>query len=62
MYKTSTQSNRYCKTTVQKVWGQNKKKEIVCRVSDVDTRHITAFTECRKVTLGIDVGLPSVVC
>ena len=25
-YKTSTQSNRYCKTTVQKVWGQNQKK------------------------------------
>ena len=61
MYKTSTQSNRYCKTTVQKVWGAKSKKKIVCRVSDADTRHITEFAECRKVTLGIDVGLPSVV-
>ena len=47
MYKTSTQSNRYCKTTVQKVWGAKSKKNL--------------FAECRKVTLGIDVGLPSVV-
>ena len=44
----------------KKFGGQNKKK-FVCRVSDADTRHITAFAECRKVTLGIDVGLPSVV-
>ena len=61
MYKTSTQSNRYCKTTVQKVWGAKSKKKFVCRVSDADTRHITEFAECRKVTLGIYVGLPSVV-
>jgi len=60
MYKTSTQSNMYCKTTLQKVWGAKSKKN-VCRVSDADTRYITEFAECRKVTLGIDVGLPSVV-
>ena len=58
MYKTSTQSNRYCKTIVQKVWEE--KKTIVCRVSYSDTRHIVGFAECYTLTLGIYVGLPCV--
>ena len=40
MYKTSTQSNKYCKTTVQKVWEVKSKKKKL-------------FAECHILTLGI---------
>jgi hypothetical protein len=43
MYKTSTQSNRYCLSTVQKVGGQNPKKKL--------------FAESQKETLGKHASL-----